>query len=114
MLVSVAAKRFARRFGFAGTQCDSCDLSGSLPNHNSTLLLKFTLQRNLIAPREVNAVSEYRAYTVGLEGHFLKSDGFECADDDSAVKHAQRLVESHDVELWCGNRLVAKLARSKK
>jgi hypothetical protein len=58
-------------------------------------------------------VPEYRAYTVNLDGHFLKSDGFECADDDSAVKHAQLLVDAHDIELWCGNRFVAKLARSK-
>jgi len=73
-----------------------------------------TPQDNLIAPREVNAVPEYRAYTVGLDGHFLKRDGFECDDDDSAVKHAQRLVDDHDIELWCGNRFVAKLPRAKK
>jgi hypothetical protein len=42
-----------------------------------------------------------------------KSDGFESADDDSAAKHALRLVEDHDVELWCGNRLVAKPAIKK-
>jgi hypothetical protein len=58
-------------------------------------------------------VPEYRAYTIGLDGHFTKSDGFECADDDSAVKHAQRLVDDHDIELWCGNRFVAKLAQPK-
>jgi hypothetical protein len=43
----------------------------------------------------------------------MKRDGFECADDDSAVKHAQRLVDDHDIELWCGNRFVAKLPRPK-
>jgi hypothetical protein len=59
-------------------------------------------------------VPEHRAYTVGLDGHFPKSDGFECDDDESATKHAQRLVDDYDIELWCGNRLVAKLARSKK
>jgi hypothetical protein len=58
-------------------------------------------------------VPEYRAHTVGLDGHFMKSDGFECADDNSAVKQAQLLVDDHDIELWCGNRFVAKLARSK-
>jgi hypothetical protein len=73
-----------------------------------------TPQDNLIAPPEVNAVPEYRAYTVGLDGHFMKRDGFECADDDSAVMHAQRLVDDHDIELWCGNRFVAKLPRAKK
>ena len=57
---------------------------------------------------------DYRAYTVGLDGHFLKSDEFVSADDDSAAKHALRLVEDHDIELWCGNRLVAKLPRPKK
>jgi hypothetical protein len=43
----------------------------------------------------------------------MKSDGFECADDNSAVTQAQLLVDDHDIELWCGNRFVAKLARSK-
>jgi hypothetical protein len=59
-------------------------------------------------------VPEYRAFAVGLDGHFLKSDGFESADDDTAAKHAQGLVDDYDIELWCGNRLVAKLPRSKK
>jgi hypothetical protein len=52
-------------------------------------------------------VPEYCAYTVGLDGHFLKSEGFVSADDDSAAKHALRLIEDHDVELWCDNRRVA-------
>jgi hypothetical protein len=72
-----------------------------------------TPQHNLIEPWG-NAVPEYRAYTVGLDGHFLKSDSFESADDHSAAKHALRLVDDHEIELWCGNRRVAKLARSKK
>jgi hypothetical protein len=59
-------------------------------------------------------VPEYRAYTVGLDGHFLKSDAFESADDQSAAKHAQQLVVDHDIQLWCGNRLVAGLPRPKK
>jgi hypothetical protein len=72
-------------------------LSGSLPNHNSTLLLKFNPTRQFDRTGG-KAMPEYRAYTVGLDGHFLKSDGFECADDASAVKHAQQFVHDHDIE----------------
>jgi hypothetical protein len=69
----------------------------------------------LIAPWEVEStVPEYRVFTVGLDGHFLKSDGFECADDDAAVKHAQQFLESRDVELWCGGRFIVKLTPPRK
>jgi hypothetical protein len=60
------------------------------------------------------AMPEYRVYSLGLDGHFLKSDGFECADDNSAIKRAQQLLDGRDAELWCGGRFIAKLAWPKK
>ena len=55
---------------------------------------------------------EYRAYTVGADGHFVGFEPLACADDAEAIEKAQRLVASHDVELWTGPRLVAKLSHS--
>jgi hypothetical protein len=39
----------------------------------------------------------------------------DCVDDNSAIKSATRLVDSHDVELWQMDRPVARFdARSKQ
>jgi hypothetical protein len=43
---------------------------------------------------------DYRAYVVGLDGHFIDSIELECADDSEAMKQAEQLVDGHDVELW--------------
>lgn len=54
-------------------------------------------------------MAEYRAYTLGSDGHF---DGFEpliCVDDAEAIERAKRLASKAPVELWCGARLVARL-----
>ncbi|WP_213741647.1 hypothetical protein [Bradyrhizobium sp. dw_411] len=53
---------------------------------------------------------EYRAYTVGSDGHFTGFEPLVCADDAEATEKAQRLVDRHDIELWTGSRLVAKLS----
>jgi hypothetical protein len=53
--------------------------------------------------------AEYRAYIVGRDGHFLSSKEFVAENDDDALEHARRLVDGHDVELWSGERVVAKL-----
>jgi hypothetical protein len=52
---------------------------------------------------------EYRAYVVGPDGHFLRSHGFDAANDDAAFKHARQFVNGYDIELWSGARLVGKL-----
>jgi hypothetical protein len=57
----------------------------------------------------VSNVPEYRAYVVGPDGHFLWSREFVAANDDAAFKHARQFVDGHDVELWSGERFVAKL-----
>ena len=54
-------------------------------------------------------MSEYRAYTVDQDGHFIGYEPFVCADDADAIEKAGALVDGHDVELWCGERFVAKL-----
>jgi hypothetical protein len=47
-----------------------------------------------------------------LDGHFLKSHGFECADDDAAIERAQQFLESRDVELWCGGPFIVSRVQS--
>ena len=51
----------------------------------------------------------YRAYIVGLDGHFLKSIDLSCADDMAAIESAKQLVDGNDIELWQQGRFVAKL-----
>ena len=55
-------------------------------------------------------MTDYRAYTVGDDGHFIGFEPFTCRDDDEAVAKAKRLVDGHDIELWSGPRLVIRLS----
>ena len=54
-------------------------------------------------------MADYRVYQVASDGHFIGYDAFVCADDAEALKCVKRLVDRHDVEVWSGDRLVAKL-----
>jgi hypothetical protein len=54
-------------------------------------------------------VTEYRAYFVGGDGHFVRVVGLSCASDAEAVEQAQRLVASQDIELWSGDRFIVRL-----
>ena len=56
-------------------------------------------------------MAEYRAYTVGVDGHFVGFKALVCADDAEAINKAKRLVDGHDIELWSGVRLVIRLNR---
>jgi hypothetical protein len=57
-------------------------------------------------------MAEYRAYTVGIDGHFVGYQPLICADDAEAITKARRLVDGHDIELWSGPRLVVRLSKS--
>jgi hypothetical protein len=59
-------------------------------------------------------VAEYRAFTVGRDGHFLGFEPLICADDAEAIAQAKHLVGIHDVELWSGDRLVIRLRAAAK
>jgi hypothetical protein len=55
---------------------------------------------------------DYRAYILGREGHrFLRVTEFSSdhVDDATALCAAKKLVDGHDVELWDGGRLIARL-----
>jgi hypothetical protein len=57
----------------------------------------------------MRAMIEYRAYTVGLDGHFIGLKEFVCANDSEAIKMAKHLIDGHNVELWCGDRFVIQI-----
>jgi hypothetical protein len=54
-------------------------------------------------------VAEYRAFTVGADGHFVGFEPIVCDTDDQAIERAKRLVKGHGIEVWSGGRLIAKL-----
>jgi hypothetical protein len=49
-----------------------------------------------------DAMSEYRVYVIGYDGHFIK---LECADDKAAIESAKQFIDGHDIELWQANAL---------
>ena len=51
----------------------------------------------------------YRAHIVGLHGRSIGVVQLDCIDDESAIRSARLLVDSHDVELWQMDRPVARL-----
>jgi hypothetical protein len=56
---------------------------------------------------------DYRAYILGIDGHrFLKVEGFlsDHSDDAAALNAARQLIDKHDVEVWNGERLLARLS----
>jgi hypothetical protein len=59
-------------------------------------------------------MTEYRAFTVGLDGHFIGFEPLVCADDVEAIEQAKRFVDGHDIELWSGDRLVTRLETKTK
>jgi hypothetical protein len=57
-------------------------------------------------------MTEYRAYILGKDGHrFMKVTDFlsDQPNDATALKAAEQLTDKHDVEVWDGGRLVARL-----
>jgi hypothetical protein len=54
-------------------------------------------------------MAEYRAYTVGSDGHFVGSQALICSDDAEAIGKTKRLIHGHDIELWSGDRFIIRL-----
>jgi hypothetical protein len=51
-------------------------------------------------------MADYRAYTVGHDGHFISHRAFVCENDSDAADWAKQLVDGHDIELWNGPHFV--------
>jgi hypothetical protein len=56
-------------------------------------------------------LAEYRAYMVGIDGHFIGFEPLVCADDAEATEKAKHLVDGHAIEVWSGPRLVIRVER---
>jgi hypothetical protein len=54
-------------------------------------------------------VPDYRAYTIGHDGHIIGYEPLVCADDTDAIEKTSRLVDGHAMELWSGERLIVRL-----
>jgi len=52
------------------------------------------------------AMAEYRACIIGTDGRFLRAVELVCPNEDTAKEYARQLVDSHDVELWQGDRKI--------
>jgi hypothetical protein len=78
---------------------------------NRTILLLIALHQT----RGSDAMRDYRAYIFGIDGHrFVWAKDFVTnhPDDAAALEAAKRLNDNHDIEVWEGSRLVARLASS--
>ncbi len=54
-------------------------------------------------------VVEYRAYAIGSDGHIAAWEPVICENDREAIDKAKQSFQGQIVELWCGERLVARL-----
>jgi hypothetical protein len=54
-------------------------------------------------------LTDYRAYTVGPDGHFMSFEPMACDDDAEAIQKTKRLMDGHRIELWSGARFIARL-----
>jgi hypothetical protein len=52
---------------------------------------------------------DYRAYTVGMDGHRIGFEPLVRRDDGEAVHKAKQFLDGHDIEIWCADRLVIHL-----
>ena len=51
---------------------------------------------------------EYRAYAIGPDGRIVQRVDLICDDEDVAKERARQLADEHEIELWCGDRLIAR------
>jgi hypothetical protein len=75
------------------------------------LYLFLAAARSSVIRQGTFGVAEYRAYTVGRDGHINGFEPLVCANDAEAIEKVERLVERCDVELWSGTRLVVRRKR---
>jgi hypothetical protein len=64
-------------------------------------------------PQGSDAMRDYRAYILGIDGHrYIRVEEFlhDHSDDAAAVNAAKQLSDKHDVEVWDCGRLVARLS----
>jgi hypothetical protein len=57
----------------------------------------------------VPGMVEYQAYWIGPDNHFIGFVRLLCQDDAEALEQSRLLVDHRPVELWCGERFIARL-----
>jgi hypothetical protein len=63
----------------------------------------------------VSAVPEYRVFYVGkVSGHFVDRKEFACPSDEAALERAKQLADGLAIELWEGDRLIARIEGTDK
>jgi hypothetical protein len=55
-------------------------------------------------------VADYRAFRIGPDGHIASSRAFVCDTDEHAIEWAKQIQEVRPIEVWSGDRLVARLS----
>jgi hypothetical protein len=48
----------------------------------------------------------YRLYFHGPNGHFIRADNIDVAEDEAAFAKARALDHAYCIEIWCGKRKV--------
>lgn len=51
----------------------------------------------------------YRIHVIDRDGHALRTEVAECADDKEALDRATQMANGHDVEIWDHKRFVTLL-----
>jgi hypothetical protein len=52
----------------------------------------------------------YRIYMIGSDDHIKEAQNVECATDQEACLHAERMLDTYPAaEVWEGRRLVARI-----
>jgi hypothetical protein len=59
-------------------------------------------------------MAQYRAFTIGDDGHSISYRAFTCVNDAEAIVWAKQLLDHHAVELWSGDRFIIRLDRQPK
>jgi hypothetical protein len=54
-------------------------------------------------------MARYRVYAVQFDGNFDGYGTLSCTDDDEAIGEAQRLANNSAIEVWSGERFVARM-----
>jgi len=49
---------------------------------------------------------DYRLYFHNSEGHFMRAEAIDVADDEAALAKARELDHAHCIEVWQGKRKV--------
>ena len=53
---------------------------------------------------------DFRVYFIGLDGHIEKRHDYFAPDDLAALDRAREICGPHEVEVWEGARIVARVA----